>query len=159
MSITVPRAGAWIWCSRVQLDNYTGGRTNCLIKTGDDHNLQKLSFDFTEKQLSSSRRHGNALDHDWRELNFWLHFSRKIIIQFTESRKCLWSRFTWIKFLISRFTGNKMPSSRVTEKPFTTLFDSMTFTVITRFVASAVGKIYKLRTERLGELEAPWLRK
>ena len=38
-------------------------------------------------------------------------------------------------------------------------FDSMTFTVITRFVASAVGKIYKLRTERLRELEAPWLRK
>ena len=38
-------------------------------------------------------------------------------------------------------------------------FDSMTFTVITRFVASAIGKIYKLRTERLHELEAPWLRK
>ena len=38
-------------------------------------------------------------------------------------------------------------------------FDSMTFTVITRFVASAIGKIYKLRIERLRELEAPWLRK
>ena len=38
-------------------------------------------------------------------------------------------------------------------------FDSMTFTVITRFVASAIAKIYKLRTERLRELEAPWLRK
>ena len=38
-------------------------------------------------------------------------------------------------------------------------FDSMTFTVITRFVASAIAKIYKLRTERLHELEAPWLRK
>ena len=36
-------------------------------------------------------------------------------------------------------------------------FDSMTLTVITRFVASAVGKIYELRTERLRELEAPWL--
>ena len=33
-------------------------------------------------------------------------------------------------------------------------FHSMTFTVITRFVASAIGKIYKLRTERLRELEA-----
>ena len=33
-------------------------------------------------------------------------------------------------------------------------FDSMTFTVITRFVASAIGKIYKWRTERLRELEA-----
>ena len=38
-------------------------------------------------------------------------------------------------------------------------FDSMTLTVITRFVASAIGKIYKFRTERLRELEAPWLRK
>ena len=38
-------------------------------------------------------------------------------------------------------------------------FDSMTLTVITRLVASAIGKIYKLRTERLRELEAPWLRK
>ena len=37
-------------------------------------------------------------------------------------------------------------------------FDSMTFTVITRFVASSIAKIYKLRTERLHELEAPWLR-
>ena len=34
-------------------------------------------------------------------------------------------------------------------------FDSMTLTAITRFVASAVGKIYKLRTERLRELETP----
>ena len=38
-------------------------------------------------------------------------------------------------------------------------FDSMTLTVITHFVASAIGKIYKLRTERLREFEAPWLRK
>ena len=38
-------------------------------------------------------------------------------------------------------------------------FDSMTLTEITHFVASAIGKIYKLRTERLSELEAPWLRK
>ena len=38
-------------------------------------------------------------------------------------------------------------------------FDSVTVTLLTRFVASAVGKIYKLRTERLRELEAPWLRK
>ena len=38
-------------------------------------------------------------------------------------------------------------------------FDSVTVTVLTRFVASAGGKIYKLRTERLRELEAPWLRK
>ena len=38
-------------------------------------------------------------------------------------------------------------------------FDSVTFTVITRFVASAISRIYKLRSERLRELEAPWLRK
>ena len=48
------------------------------------------------------------------------------------------------------FAASRVPSST---------FDSMTFTVITRFVASAIGKIYKLRTERLHELEAPWLRK
>ena len=38
-------------------------------------------------------------------------------------------------------------------------FDSVTVTVLTRFVTAAVGKIYKLCTERLCELEAPWLRK
>ena len=38
-------------------------------------------------------------------------------------------------------------------------FDSMSLTVIARFVASATGKIYKLRAERLREPEAPWLRK
>ena len=38
-------------------------------------------------------------------------------------------------------------------------FDSMTLTVIARFVASGIGKIYKLHTERLHELETPWLRK
>ena len=30
-------------------------------------------------------------------------------------------------------------------------------TMRTRFIAAAVGKIYKLRAERLRELEAPWL--
>ena len=34
-------------------------------------------------------------------------------------------------------------------------FDAATVTMITRFIAAAVGKIYKLRTERLHELEAP----
>ena len=38
-------------------------------------------------------------------------------------------------------------------------FDSATIMMITRFVASAVGKIYKLRTEKLRELEAPWIDK
>ena len=37
------------------------------------------------------------------------------------------------------------------------LFDSMTLTVISCFAALVTGKIYKLRTERLGELEAAWL--
>ena len=35
------------------------------------------------------------------------------------------------------------------------LFDSAAIMAITRFVASAVGKIYRLRTEKLRELEAP----
>ena len=38
-------------------------------------------------------------------------------------------------------------------------FDSMTLTAMTHFVALAIGKICKLRTERLRELEAPWLHK
>ena len=38
-------------------------------------------------------------------------------------------------------------------------FDCATVTLITRFTAVAVGKIYKIRTEKLRELEAPWLSK
>ena len=40
---------------------------------------------------------------------------------------------------------------------FLSPFDAATVTMITRFIAAAVGKIYKLRAERLRELEAPWL--
>ena len=36
-------------------------------------------------------------------------------------------------------------------------FDHETTTLIKRFICSAVGKIYKLRTKKLRELEAPWL--
>ena len=36
-------------------------------------------------------------------------------------------------------------------------FDNETNIQIDRFISSAVGKIYKLRQERLRELEAPWL--
>ena len=36
-------------------------------------------------------------------------------------------------------------------------FDSSTVTVIIRFITSANGKIYKLRTERLHEMGASWL--
>ena len=35
-------------------------------------------------------------------------------------------------------------------------FDSATVTMIIQFITSAIGKIYKLRTERLHELGAPW---
>ena len=38
-------------------------------------------------------------------------------------------------------------------------FDNVTNTLIKRFIATAVGKIHKLRRERLCELEAPWLTK
>ena len=38
-------------------------------------------------------------------------------------------------------------------------FDISTLTVITRFIAVAIGKIYKLRAEKLRELEARWLSK
>ena len=38
-------------------------------------------------------------------------------------------------------------------------FDNVTNTLIKRFIAAAVGKIHKLRRERLRELEAPWLTK
>ena len=36
-------------------------------------------------------------------------------------------------------------------------FDNITTNSIKRFVAAAVGKIYKIRTEKLHELGAPWL--
>ena len=36
-------------------------------------------------------------------------------------------------------------------------FDNVTNTLIKRFIAAAIGKIHKLRQERLRELEAPWL--
>ena len=36
-------------------------------------------------------------------------------------------------------------------------FDSMTLSVITRFVASAIAKVCKLRPERSRELEVSWL--
>ena len=47
-------------------------RINCLIKTGDDHNPQKLNFDFTfeGKIIIKFTSQGKALDHDSRELNF-----------------------------------------------------------------------------------------
>ena len=38
-------------------------------------------------------------------------------------------------------------------------FDISAMTVITGFIAAAIGKIYKLRAEKLRELEAPWLSK
>ena len=39
------------------------------------------------------------------------------------------------------------------------IFDKTTVTSINKFMASAVAKIYKIRTEKLLELEAPWLLK
>ena len=36
-------------------------------------------------------------------------------------------------------------------------FDDLTANSIKRFVAAAFGKIYKIRTEKLRELGAPWL--
>ena len=38
-------------------------------------------------------------------------------------------------------------------------FDNATVTSINKFIASATAKIYKIRTEKLRELEAPWLLK
>ena len=35
-------------------------------------------------------------------------------------------------------------------------FDNVTNTLLKRFIAAAVGKIHKLRQERLREMEAPW---
>ena len=39
------------------------------------------------------------------------------------------------------------------------LFNTSTMTVITSFIAAAIGKIYKIGAEKLRELEAPWLSK
>ena len=37
-------------------------------------------------------------------------------------------------------------------------FDNATAILIKRFISSAVGKIFKLHTNKLRELEAPWLK-
>ena len=37
-------------------------------------------------------------------------------------------------------------------------FDSITTTIVKRFVSTAVGKIYKIRSNKLRDLEAPWLK-
>ena len=37
------------------------------------------------------------------------------------------------------------------------LFDAATVTMITRFITAAVGKVYKLRAEKMRQLEVPWL--
>ena len=36
-------------------------------------------------------------------------------------------------------------------------FDNVTNTLIKRFIAAVIGKIYKLRRKRSRELKAPWL--
>ena len=36
-------------------------------------------------------------------------------------------------------------------------FDSLTVSVIIRFIESALSKLYKIRKNKLRELEAPWL--
>ena len=37
-------------------------------------------------------------------------------------------------------------------------FENTMANIIKRFVSSAVGKIYKLHTNKLRELEAPWIK-
>ena len=36
-------------------------------------------------------------------------------------------------------------------------FDSKTTTIVKKFVPTAVGKIYKIRSDKIRDLEAPWL--
>ena len=38
------------------------------------------------------------------------------------------------------------------------LFNSKTTTIVKRFVSTAIGKIYKVRSDKLCDLEAPWLK-
>ena len=37
-------------------------------------------------------------------------------------------------------------------------FDSKTTTIEKKFVSTAVGKIYKIRSDKLRDLEAPWIK-
>ena len=46
-----------------------------------------------------------------------------------------------------------------TRMPSVQAFDTFAMTVTTRFIAVAIGKNYKIRAEKLRELEAPWLLK
>ena len=36
--------------------------------------------------------------------------------------------------------------------------DNKTTTIVKRFVSTAIGKIYKIHSEKLRDLEAPWLK-
>ena len=49
------------------------------LMTGDNHNPQKLNFDFTfhGKIIIKFTSHRKAVNHDSRELNFLFHTSRK----------------------------------------------------------------------------------
>ena len=79
-----------------------------VLMTGDDHNPQKLNFDFTfhGKIIIKFISHRKAVDHDSRELIFDFTLQGKIISQFTSHGNALDHEFTGTKFLISHFTGH-----------------------------------------------------
>ena len=98
------------------------------------------------------------------------HFLEYLIIPFRDNYiKSLWSN---LKTKIINFNQ----TDSITMSDFTTNldqhkkvllllgglslpFDDASVVLIKRFVASTIGKIHKLRTAKLRELEAPWLTK
>ena len=88
-------------------------------------------------------------------------------LNFREYFDPLWANLT-VKVMKSNDTDGRQTSEFITkldrhQKALLLLeclslpFDAATVTMITRFIAAAVGKIYKFHAERLCELNAPWL--
>ena len=86
---------------------------------------------------------------------------------FRQNFEMIWSRLNHkIKNCNPVYTGNiiqfilNLDKSSKTMSPLGCLnlpLDSLTVSVIIRFIASALSKIYKIRKNKLRELEAPWL--
>ena len=117
----------------------------------------------------------NALAHQYRRCNFFVckqgvetvnHFLLECP-GFKENLDLLWDKLKTkarnlnpidgdqtVNFITNSDQHNKM---LLLLGGLQLLFDNLTATSIKRFLAAAVGKTYKIRTEKLHELGAPWL--
>ena len=89
-------------------------------------------------------------------------------MSFRENYTILWSNLETTLFNANPLESNSMFSFLVNlDRKHKTMFllgglslpfDSKTTTIVKKFVSTAVGKIYKIRSNKLRDLEAPWLK-